>query len=67
MIYFKSFRTLIESVLNVYFIKSLRIHNFFKEYKSASAAKSSFYVKDCGMVGKKRAKRTKNVLQCPMC
>ena len=26
-----------------------------------------FYVKDCGMVKKKRAKRTKNVLQCPMC
>lgn len=27
----------------------------------------TFYVKDCGMVEKKRAKRTKNVLQCPMC
>ena len=26
-----------------------------------------FYVKDCGMVEKKRAKRIKNVLQCPMC
>ena len=29
--------------------------------------KNSFYVKDCGMVEKKRAKRTKNVLQYPMC
>ena len=27
----------------------------------------SHYVKDCGMVEKKRAKRIKNVLQCPMC
>lgn len=32
-----------------------------------SAKIISFYVKDCGMVEKKRAKRTKNVLQCPMC
>ena len=35
--------------------------------KAAIAHIKPLYVKDCGMVEKKRAKRTKNVLQCPMC
>ena len=41
--------------------------HLFLLYNMGYVVKTPLYVKDCGMGEKKRAKRIKNVLQCPMC